>query len=395
MKYLSKYIFLLLCSLGLGYCLSPIEAKSKSPPADSLSFHLILEEAKLESALLQYNFQQQQMAMLAEKEALSLMLGQVKTLDDQLYIEVLESLLELQQEEAVNQVAVEVEMLKMRYSKGIDLIKLLYEKTLGLDHHFSGMQTFQNIDLLSNPNTYPEFRQTQSMIEKRTDKRFAFQMPAIFDTNPFLTATISVVSALLGSGKSEEKEADFSKISCILDFTVRMNSDLNVVRHETEFLNTANQNLKQECERLFDEYTKVLGYHVPLDKCRNNDDWESLRALLDEYIKTMEDLLKQNNGQSEQFNKMEVDLVFSTQRVAEFISKYSNFISQGMQYYQKFDNIVSSYENEDICQTQLPRQFSELKFDIKTTIEKFNNTYNLPEIQGSRLKHLLFGSVDW
>ena len=92
---------------------------------------------------------------------------------------------------------------------------------------------------------------------------------------------------------------------------------------------------------------------------------------------------------------MEIDLVFSTQRVAEFISKYSNFITQGMQYYQKFDNIVSSYENEAVCQAQLPRQFSELKFDIKTTIEKFNNTYNLPEIQGSRLKHLLFGSADW
>ena len=51
----------------------------------------------------------------------------------------------------------------------------------------------------------------------------------------------------------------------------------------------------------------------------------------------------------------------------------------------------STYENEQSCQEIFPREFTELKFDIKSTIEKFNNTYNLPEIQGSRLKNLMYG----
>ena len=95
-----------------------------------------------------------------------------------------------------------------------------------------------------------------------------------------------------------------------------------------------------------------------------------------------------------QAERKRVDLEFATQRVAEFITKYNNFITQGTQYYQKFDNIVSTYANESACETKLPRQFGELKYDIKSTIEKFTNTYNLPEIQGSRLKDLLYGSVD-
>ena len=42
--------------------------------------------------------------------------------------------------------------------------------------------------------------------------------------------------------------------------------------------------------------------------------------------------------------------------------------------------------------SKLPKQFDELKKDISSTIEKFHNTCNLPEIQGSRLKDLMYGA---
>lgn len=289
----------------------------------------------------------------------------------------------------------EVSLLKVRYLKGISLIKLIYEKLLSLDHHFAGLQTVQNISILSNPHSYPEFRKINSVIEEKTDKKFAFQMPALLQSNPFLTATYSMVSTMLGSGKSTEKEADFEKIACILDFTVRMNGDLKTIRHETDYLQTANESLKEECERLFEEYTKFLGYYVPLDQCRKNDDWESLAKKLQDYIGQLEGEIAPNTPPSEDMARMQIEIVFATERVADFVSMYSNFINQGIQYYQKFDNIVSSYENEDFCETQLPTQFEELKHDIKTTIEKYKNTYNLPEIHGSRLKYLLYGSPDY
>ena len=160
----------------------------------------------------------------------------------------------------------------------------------------------------------------------------------------------------------------------------------------------ANQQLKQECERLFDDYVKVIGYLVPLEKCRANDDWENLYWELEEKIKELEaGLLEADPANQYKFKKLErerVNLEFSTQRVAEFITRYSDFINQGTQYYRKFDSILGSYNNEKVCSGALPVQFLELKEEINGTIQKFNETYYLPEIQGSRMKNLLYGYVE-
>ena len=43
---------------------------------------------------------------------------------------------------------------------------------------------------------------------------------------------------------------------------------------------------------------------------------------------------------------------------------------------------------------QLPRQFSTLKQDIKYSIQKFNEAYNIAELNGSKLKDLLYGIED-
>jgi hypothetical protein len=63
----------------------------------------------------------------------------------------------------------------------------------------------------------------------------------------------------------------------------------------------------------------------------------------------------------------------------------------GNQYYQKFDSIITNYANKDKCSDKLPSTFNELQYDIQNTIDKFQNTYNLPEIAGSRMKSLLYG----
>jgi len=286
----------------------------------------------------------------------------------------------------------ELQLLKTRYKNGIDLIKLLYEKILALDHHFSGMQIYQNILLLSNPNTYPDFQKTRDLLEEQLKRKNSVQLPSVLHTNPYLSAAYSLVAAFIGEGDPKERQEEFEKISCILDFTVRMGSELSIIQHETEFLKTANHSLKTECERLFEDYVKVVGYLVPLEKCRINDDWENVYLQLDDFV------LKLNQGAlSDPKNlwmREQVNLEFATQRVADFIGKYQRFVSQGNQYYQKFDNIISGYENEEACKQKLPRQFEELRQDIKGTIEKFSNTYNLPEIQGSRLKDLLFGIAE-
>jgi len=200
---------------------------------------------------------------------------------------------------------------------------------------------------------------------------------------------------LIGEGDTQEKQQELEKISCMLDFTVRMRSDLGLIQHETEYLKTANQQLKGACEALFEDYVKVIDYYVPLDKCRNNDDWEAVYRQLEAFLgRVRSEVQQQGTAGRDPGTRAIIDLEFATQQVADFISSYNQFIVQGIQYYQKFDNIVSTYEHEADCQDQLPRQFEELKYDIKSTIEKFENTYYLPEIQGSRMKNLLYGNLE-
>ena len=86
------------------------------------------------------------------------------------------------------------------------------------------------------------------------------------------------------------------------------------------------------------------------------------------------------------------NLQFSIDRVAQFIEKYSGFVGQGSEYYKKFSKIASSYENEKACSETLPAQFKQLKEDIDLTLDKFNSAYRMPEVQGSKLKDMLYGT---
>ncbi|MBI1224648.1 MAG: hypothetical protein GC192_05385 [Bacteroidetes bacterium] len=358
---------------------------------DSLGFQCILVKFQTESAATLAFYQQKQAKLSAQLAAIDLELAASAGHKKRKFHRALVAKLRLMDTQAMLEEQSDISMLKIRYRKGIDLIRVMYEKILGLDHHFTGLHTYQNITTLSNPNSYPEFEKAKEMIEKNKNKRYSLKLPALLETNPLVSGTFMLVGLLMGESSQDVKEEEAGKIACILDFTVRMNADLGVINNETEFLKNANQTLLQDCQRLFADYGKAVGYHTSLEDCRNLDDWETLFQKLDEKMADIEDGFSDGKGVVLANSRDLVNIEFATQRVSDFIGKYSNFIGQGTQYYQKFDHIVNTYQNEAVCQAQLPLQFEELKKDISSTIEKFHNTYNLPEIQGSRLKDLMYG----
>jgi len=313
-----------------------------------------------------------------------------------------QTLLEIEQEQ-------EVKMLKLRYRKGIEIVKMLYEKILSMDHHFSSMKAQQGLSNMSNPNSYPEFKGVKDMLDDKMKKKFNFQMPALFQTNPYLSAAFTVVGMVtsLGEGNNAEKKEGIQKMSCILDFTVRMHGDLNTIYYETGYLRDANLTLKKECEMLFAECSRQVGYTIPLVSCRESDDWERLYTMLDTYVgkalgETSGSSMNQPaqtgygappapQGNEKLISKAQVNLQFSIDRITQFIDKYSAFVGQGSEYHKKFSKIVDSYENEKNCSDAMPSQFTQLKTDIDQTLEKFNSAYKMPEVQGSKLKDMLYG----
>jgi hypothetical protein len=303
----------------------------------------------------------------------------------------------------------ELKMLKLRYRKSIEIVKMLYEKVLSMDHHFSSMKAQQGLSNLSNPNSYADFKDVKNILDDKMKKKFNVSMPAIFQSNPFLSAAFTVVG-MVTSGDSEKKE-NVEKMACILDFTVRMHADLNTIYYETGYLRDANLTLKKECEGLFAECARQVGYTIPLVSCRDGDDWERLYTMLDTYVgKALGETTGTGAPNGSNMNqggynpggippvadpklstRATINLQFSIDRVTQFIEKYSNFVGQGSEYYKKFSKIVDSYENEKSCAAALPVQFTELKKDIDQTLEKFNSAYKMPEVQGSKLKDMLYG----
>ena len=274
---------------------------------------------------------------------------------------------------------------KIRYIKGLQIIKILYEKVLSLDHHFASIRTFNEINKISNPNQYPEFEKLKNLVAAKKDKKTGLDLTSILGTNTIVSVVQTFTNMLSSSLTKEEKEKELSNIECILDFTLRMQNDLNTIYFETAFLQKSNEKMKSEIEILFKDYTKPINYFTTLELCRTNDDWENVTIKMEEYLSKM----KTTSG-TQQY-KMQVNLEFPIDRLLQFISMYNNFIDQGGKFYEKFKVILNSYENEKQCESKLPLEYKKLKADIDVAIDKFNIAYKPVEINGTKMKEILYG----
>lgn len=277
------------------------------------------------------------------------------------------------------------EVAKVRYLKGLQIIKILYEKVLSLDHHFASVRTFNEISKIANPNQYPEYSKLKELVSSKKDKKSAFDLTSLLAANPVASVIQTFGGMLTSSLSKEEKEKELAKVECILDFSLRMQNDLNTIYFETAFLQNNNDKIKQDIELLFKDYTKPIGYNASLENCRTNDDWENLTQKMEDYL----DKMKTTTGSAQY--KMQVNLDFPIDRLLQFISQYNNFIDQGGKFYEKFGIILGSYENEIPCESKLPVEYKKLKADINVAIEKFKVAYKPVEINGTKMKEILYG----
>ena len=277
------------------------------------------------------------------------------------------------------------EISKIRYIKGLQIIRILYEKVLGLDHHFSSVRTFSEISKISNPTQYPEFEKVQDLIKSKKDKKFGFDLTSILGTNSIASVINTFTSMLVSNLTKEEKESELKKVDCIIDFTLRMQNDLNTIYFETAFLQKSNDGIKKDIETLFRDYTKPIGYAKSLKECRENDDWSKVKDKLENYVLT---IAKSENLQK---RKMQIEVEFPIDRLIQFIGGYNNFINSGEQFYQKFSIILNSYQNQTPCESKLPIEYGKLKSDINIAIDKFNVAYKPVEVNGSKMKEILYG----
>ncbi len=282
-----------------------------------------------------------------------------------------------------------------RYEQGIEILKMLYEKILGLDHHFSTLRTFQEIQEISNPNSYPSFSKAKEHFKSSTKTKSSVELPSFLEKNPFVSLGYTLIASVFGEGNKAERTKEISDIACLLDFTVSMYSDIKIIYYETDFLRASNRELKLRCQELFKSYTQIINYNKSLDYCRNHDDWANLKKALDLMVLEGDHKLSiQIPSEHLNLKDRAKSLEFSVNRLVNFMDSYDDFVHQGEHYYQKFRTIINSYQNKNLCQQELPHQLSELEKEINVSIDKFKTAYNLAELHGSKLRDLLFGSIE-
>jgi hypothetical protein len=274
---------------------------------------------------------------------------------------------------------------RIRYLKGLQIIRILYEKVLSLDHHFASVRTFSEINKMANPNQYPEFEKMKALIKSKKDKKSGMDLTSVLGTNTIVSVVNTFSNMLISGLSKEEKEAELKNIECILDFTLRMQGDLNTIYFETAYLQKSNEKIKGDIEVLFKDYTKPIEYNTALEQCRSTDDWEAVRKKMSDY------LAKLNTAKGIEQNKMYINIEFPIDRLMQFITQYNSFIDQGAKFYEKFKIILNSYENQQQCETKLPLEYKKLKSDIDVAIDKFNIAYKPVEINGSKMKEILYG----
>lgn len=280
---------------------------------------------------------------------------------------------------------------KIRYIKGLQIVKVLYEKILSLDHHFSATSTLRDVNSISNPNSYPEFIKMKEEQEKKFDKRSGFGLTALLGNNIYTSVVYSFVSLFMNTNTTKlEKDNSLREVECILDFTLRMHNDLNIIYFETAFLQKKNENITGAIKELFRDYTKPLKYTTNLEDCRQTDDWEIVLQKLDDYVISMERTISES-GRNDKTRNLQINLEFPIDRLLQFITEYNSFINEGVNFYEKFNIMLSSYENEQQCSSKVPVEYFRLKESIVISIKKFNTAYKPVEINGSKMKQLLYG----
>lgn len=280
---------------------------------------------------------------------------------------------------------------KIRYLKGLQIIKILYEKTLSLDHHFSTVASLNEINKITNPNNYSEFIAVKKTLLEKQDKKSGFNISELLGANIYTSIIHSFVSLFTNADTSvSEKEASLQNVECILDFTLRMHSDLNTIYFETAFLQKSNESVMIQLEQLFKMYTQPIRYKTALKECRENDDWSIIRENLNLYLDTLNSTITHGDKPSK-VRAMQINLQFPIDRLLQFITQYNAFIDQGSKFYEKFGIMLNSYENEQQCSSKIPLEYQTMKNNVALSIEKFNTAYKPIEINGSKLKQLLYG----
>ena len=278
----------------------------------------------------------------------------------------------------------EIENLKFRFNKAIELIRLLYEKTLDLDHYYSSTATFQEISSISNPNNYAEFQDLVKDLNRPKSNK-DIKLPELLNQNIYTSIIHKFLLLFTDQGKNNEQISQRLKnAECILDFSLSLTNNLNTIYYESEYLRRNNLQLIDQLEQLFGEFSNEIGYEQSLDYCREKDQWDILKEKVDDLFIDFQN----SDGKS---SIQAINLEFIITKLVSFVFSFNLNIDNARKYYEKFQLMLENYRGYSSCHERISDYYEVFKSRISLMINKFEKAYKLSEVNGSFLKAISYG----
>ncbi len=278
-----------------------------------------------------------------------------------------------------------------RYRKGIELIRFLYEKSLALEYHFSALRLNERVEELSNPMNFPEFRESLRALIPVKNKHLP-EVPAVLLESPEGGVFYFVLSAMLSKGEVEVRQQELNRRACLLRLLIEMQIGLKSIYYENHLLYLRTTELRQRCERLFADYTQVVGYGKSLPDCRTEDDWDALDGLIKKLSKEIKEGEKASDpALRERVYHHLINMEFSVDRLLDYLDFYDEVLTSGRHMYRESQLILWHLTEVEACTTEVPGQLLRLQKDIDEAVARFDKAYEMVEVKGSRLKDLLYG----
>lgn len=275
-----------------------------------------------------------------------------------------------------------IELSRVRYEVGLLVIKDIIEYLNTLQSQFSSIDFQQSYADLSNPNSFPIYRQNVERLKEKPIRK-EFTLPQMDMGNAFFNTAYFLTHAIVSNRK--DKGEITQQTICILDFTSEASNNLRIISFDLQYLSSELQKMTINFDELFRNYTSKVGYNMGFNDYIIGDGDMLDTELIPIYFETLK-----GDNEVERSKKLR-DINYSIKKIMDAYQEYEIFVRQGLAYYEKFALIISTISpqcEDQIIAADIQARFENMSYKLNRAKLDFEKAYR-GKIKQTYLKQLI------
>lgn len=303
----------------------------------------------------------------------------------------------------------EIAKLETRYEAGFQIINTMMLQLLNLHSKYKDVKLYKSYSALSNPLQYRDFNRNLAEIQQRLSrKRFDITLPEpwmeILHSNTYMATAYSLVVTVLSQLSIADKSEKFMCIREVLCLTAALQSDLENINRELDYLDSRVSSFLQKVETFFVDYTSVISYDK--DYAAFIDERDHARVA---YLQSVAFSDIRNHIAKNQHNYFithtlcdkEIEITFNLIRLVDIINEYKALLIETENYYSTFEKILAKYNSSDYPELNVDatllngntfkQELSKLQDQLLEAKQAYGQVLKASEISEFDIRKILYG----